>query len=198
MTPERWRKIKEVFQAALDLDPSARPLFIDNACADDPELRREVDSLILAHDQTLNIVDQPIIQIAAKLIDDSQPASLIGRSLAHYTITQLIGQGGMGEVYLAEDSRLGRRVALKILPARFSFDQERVRRFQQEARAASALNHPNIVTIHEMGQQDDQQFIVTEYIEGSTIRAMMSDEISLDKALDVAIQVANALAAAHQ
>src|SRR5262249_49986895 len=126
------------------------------------------------------------------------PASLIGRSLAHYTITQLIGQGGMGEVYLAEDSRLGRRVALKILPARFSFDQERVRRFQQEARAASALNHPNIVTIHEMGQQDDQQFIVTEYIEGSTLRAMMLDEISFDKALDVAIQVANALSAAHQ
>lgn len=198
MTPERWQKIKQVFQAALEVDGGSRAAFIHQACGDDPDLRKEVEDLVFAHEQTLNIVDESVFKIAAELIEEGEGESMIGRPLGPYKITGEIGRGGMGEVYMAEDGRLGRFVAIKLLPARFTFDRERVRRFQQEARAASALNHPNIVTIHEIGQHDSQHFIVTEYIEGGTLRSLLSKGVSLTVALDVAVQVANALAAAHQ
>lgn len=123
----------------------------------------------------------------------------MGRSLSHYRVLQLIGAGGMGEVYLAEDTRLGRKVALKMLLKEFTEDRERVQRFEQEARAASALNHPNIITIHEVGQVEDAPFIVTEFIEGQTLRQQMAAEkMRLREVLDVAIQVAGALEAAHE
>jgi serine/threonine protein kinase/tetratricopeptide (TPR) repeat protein len=119
--------------------------------------------------------------------------------ISHYRIVSRLGAGGMGEVYLAEDIRLGRRVALKLLPAQFIKDEDRLRRFEQEARAASALNHPNIITIHEVGVEDGTHFIATEFIEGETLRQRMRRApVGLGEALDVAIQVANALAAAHQ
>jgi serine/threonine protein kinase/Tol biopolymer transport system component len=197
MTPERWQKIKQVFQAALDVDRGARAAFVIQACGDDLDLRKEVEELVFAHEQTVNIMDQSVFKMAAELIE-GESESMIGRPLGPYKITGEIGRGGMGEVYMAEDGRLGRRVAVKLLPSRFTFDRERVRRFQQEARAASALNHPNIVTIHEIGQQDSQHFIVTEYIEGNTLRSLLREPPNLNKALDVAVQVANALAAAHQ
>jgi eukaryotic-like serine/threonine-protein kinase len=120
--------------------------------------------------------------------------------ISHYRVERLLGAGGMGEVYLAEDAKLRRKVALKVLPERFSADEERIRRFQREARAASALNHPNIITIYEIGQADDRHYIATEYIEGETLRSRVMKErpMSLAEVLDVAIGVANALAAAHE
>jgi Tol biopolymer transport system component/tRNA A-37 threonylcarbamoyl transferase component Bud32 len=198
MTPERWQQIKEVFQAALELDQNARSGFLDHACGDDAELRKEVDGLLTAHAQTANIVDQSVFQLAARLIEAGDSDWLIGRRIGPYQITREIGRGGMGEVYLAQDARLGRRVAIKLLPARFTFEEDRVRRFQQEARAASALNHPNIVTIHEIGEHDGLHFIVTEFIEGHTLRALIGDGLAINQALEIAIQAAGALAAAHQ
>src|SRR5436853_3986149 len=124
---------------------------------------------------------------------------LANQTVDHYRIVSRIGAGGMGEVYLAEDTRLGRRVALKILPPDMTGDDERLRRFEQEARASSALNHPNIITIHEVGTHDGTRFIATEFIEGRTLRDHLREHpLSIHEALDVAIQVASALQAAHQ
>ena len=121
-----------------------------------------------------------------------------GTRFGFYEVLSPIGSGGMGEVYLGHDVRLGRRVALKILPARFTADNERVRRFQQEARAASALNHPNIITIFEIGQADDTHFIAAEFVEGRTVsQRLNAGKMSQSEALDVAIQAASAIAAAH-
>lgn len=122
-----------------------------------------------------------------------------GSIIGHYTVVSRLGKGGMGEIYLAEDSRLGRKVAIKLLPEALTKDQEQVRRFEQEARAASALNHPNIITIYEVGEAGPAHFIATEYIDGETLRERLNRErMSLDEILDVAIQIASALAAAHQ
>ena len=122
----------------------------------------------------------------------------MGQTLAHYRVLSLVGEGGMGEVYLAEDTRLGRRVALKLLSAAFTNDDDRMRRFMQEARAASALNHPNILTVHEIGRVNGVDFIATEFIEGETLRPSMAKRrLRLAQALDIAAQVAGALAAAH-
>src|SRR5262249_17492116 len=125
--------------------------------------------------------------------------SLIGRRIGVYQLSRELGRGGMGEVYLAHDARLGRNVALKLLPSRFTQDAERVRRFQREARAASALNHPNILTIFDIGQENGRHYIATEFVEGQTLRALVGrPEMSLGKALDVAKQMASALSAAHK
>ena len=131
------------------------------------------------------------------LVEDKS-SGLVGKELGHYHILSLIGSGGMGEVYLAEDTRLKRKVAVKLLPAELTANQDRLRRFEQEAQAASALNHPNIITIHEIGQVEGLNFIVTEFIEGETLRLRMATErMNLPTVLDVATQVASALAAAH-
>jgi serine/threonine protein kinase len=124
-------------------------------------------------------------------------ALIPGTTIGHYKVISPLGAGGMGEVYLAEDGRLGRKVALKLLSADFTRDVDRVRRFQQEARAASALNHPNIITIFEIGQADTSHFIATEFIDGSTLRHRMSANLSIREALDIGIQITTALAAAH-
>ncbi|MGH9838684.1 MAG: serine/threonine-protein kinase [Blastocatellia bacterium] len=125
-----------------------------------------------------------------------------GAHLNHYEIITCLGAGGMGEVYLAEDTQLSRKVALKLLPAEFTHDRERVRRFEQEARAASALNHPNIITIHEIGAVEQTHYIVTEYVEGETLRQRMANapqkKMKLAEALEIAAQIAAALAAAHE
>ena len=122
----------------------------------------------------------------------------VGKNLGHYHVLSLLGSGGMGEVYLVEDTHLKRQVALKLLPAGLTASQDRLRRFGQESRAASALNHPNIITIHEIGQVDGLNFIVTEFIEGKTLRQLIAKErMKLPLVLDVALQVASALTAAH-
>src|SRR5262245_38462371 len=122
---------------------------------------------------------------------------MIGKTLSHYQVMEKLGQGGMGEVYLAQDTQLRRKVALKLLPAQFTKDEGRLQRFEQEARAASALNHPNIITIYEIGQVGDSHFMATEFVNGQTLRQQVTSRMSLSKALNVVIQVASALTAAH-
>ena len=199
MTPERHQKAGNLYHAALEIEPEARAAFLDGACGSDEELRREAESLLRAHDKVGNYFAAPALEIAAGLVAGRQHLSLAGQSLSHYSVLSLIGAGGMGEVYLAEDTSLGRKVALKLLPKEFTEDPERVRRFELEARAASSLNHPNIVTIFEVGQVDGRHFIATEYIDGQTLRGRLSGaQLETRDALDVAGQIASALAAAHE
>ena len=163
MKPERWQQIKSLLNAALERAPGERSAFLDEACAAHPSLRREVESLIVSYDQAGGFIESPAVEFMADSMGD-RTDSLAGQSFGPYQINARIGVGGMGEVYLAQDSRLGRKVALKMLPDYFTRDDEPVRRFQQEARAASALNHPNIITIYEIGEMDSRHFMATEFI----------------------------------
>ena len=197
MTPERWQHIKSLLHSALERDPAERDAFLAAACAGDEAMRQEVESLISAHEQAGDFIESPAFELMADSLGDKAD-SLAGQSLGHYQVISLIGAGGMGEVYLAEDTRLGRKIALKILTTHFTRDSDRLRRFQQEARAASALNHPNILTIHEIGQIDSRHFMVTEFIEGETLRRRMAKaQMNIPDALRIASHIASALAAAH-
>jgi serine/threonine protein kinase/tetratricopeptide (TPR) repeat protein len=198
MTPERWQQIKELFLAALERAPGERVTFLDAACAGDAQAREEVESLVAAHEREGEFIDAPAARMAAGMLAGSHGGLEAGRRVGSYEIVSTLGEGGMGKVYLARDTRLGRNVALKLLPASFTCDGERVRRFEQEARAASALNHPNILTIHEIGTDGETRFIATEYVEGETVRERLRRaETPLAESLDIAVQVAAALAAAH-
>ncbi|MGB8508565.1 MAG: protein kinase, partial [Pyrinomonadaceae bacterium] len=199
MTPEHWRRIKELFHSALERAPAEREAFLDEACGEDAHARREVESLISAHEKDGEFLDVPAAAgMAAELVSRNLSELGAGRRVGAYRIVGTLGEGGMGKVYLAEDARLGRNVALKLLPASFMTDLERVGRFEQEARAASALNHPNILTIHEIGHDAGAHYIATEFVEGVTLRAHLKrGEMSVHEALEIAIQLAAALAAAH-
>src|SRR5882724_12670778 len=197
MTPERWQQLKQIFQSALERNPAERSAFLNQACADDPALRSEVESLISSHDQAGDSIEAMAAEAATEMLDDEQP--ILGKHISHYEVLSLLGRGGMGEVFLAQDASLGRKVALKLLRSDFTRIEERLRRFQQEARAASALNHPNILTIHEIGHDGSLHFMATEYVEGETLRQHLSRaRITVGQTLDVAVQVASALAAAHE
>ncbi len=198
MTPERWQQVDQLFHIALERTPEERAAFLDEACGGDEELRREVESLLAADAEAESSAKAIPAQVAAEMLAENQDQPVAGQSISHYRILSQIGKGGMGEVYLAQDTKLGRKVALKLLPAQFTQDAERVRRFEREARAASALNHPNIITIYEIGENAGRHFIATEFIEGQTLRELMAGEkMSLNVALDTAAQVVNALGAAH-
>jgi serine/threonine protein kinase/Flp pilus assembly protein TadD len=196
MTPERWQKAKEIFNSAIHRAPGQRSAFLSEACGKDEALRKEVELLIESHEREGSFIDSPAYEAAADLLAGDQELKP-GQTIGQYEILLMLGRGGMGEVYLAHDTKLRRKVALKFLPASFTKDQERLRRFEREARAASALNHPNIVTIYEVGETDGHHFISTELIEGQTLRQQMRSSIKLGRALDIASQVAGALAAAH-
>jgi len=199
MTPERYEQIGQLYDAALELTPAERPAFVESVCGTDEELRREVESLLEAHQEAGDFITTPALEMASELLEDREVPSLAaGHTISHYQVLSLLGAGGMGEVYLAQDTRLGRQVALKLLPQEFTADPERVRRFEREARAASALNHPNILTIHEIGEAEGRHFIATEFIEGDTLRGQMAKRrMLLTEALDVVAQVAGALEVAH-
>ncbi|MEW6126896.1 MAG: protein kinase [Acidobacteriota bacterium] len=199
MDADRFKKVDEIFDAVLDLQPDERAAYLGQVCGGDSDLRREVESLLEARNQIGNFIETPAAQAAAKSFAQQTGRSLIGRAIKHYNILALIGTGGMGEVYLAEDTRLHRKVALKILPPQSTRDPDRVARFQRESRAASALNHPNIITIHEIGQEGDLYFIVTEFIEGDTLRKKIArGKLALKEAIDITLQAAAALDAAHR
>src|SRR6185503_6220258 len=135
---ERWQQIQSIYYDALERPPAERAAFLDEACIGDQQLRSEVDSLLASHDQAGSFLASPALEVAAKTIASDDAHSVTGSQIGHYKVISLIGRGGMGEVYLAEDTRLGRRVALKLLPASYTLDEDRLRRFKQEARAASA------------------------------------------------------------
>jgi serine/threonine protein kinase/N-acetylneuraminic acid mutarotase len=199
MNRDHWQQIDEFFQAAVELEPGKRAAFLDEACAGDPALRGRVEAMLAADADEWDLIDSPALEVAAVLVADDHPQLVSGQQIAHYEIVSLIGKGGMGEVYLAKDQTLNRRVALKLLPVDYTTDKDRLRRFQQEAHAASALNHPNILTIHELGLTDGQQFIAIEFVEGETLRQRMNrGALSLREVIDIAVQTAGALAAAHQ
>jgi serine/threonine protein kinase len=197
-TPERLKKIQELFHGALSLQPSARAAFLAEGCGSDRGLLDEVESLISAHEREGSFIDSPAGQPVAEMLASLASESYIGQTIGSFRILSQLGRGGMGEVYLAEDSKLGRKVALKLLPPEFTMRQDLVRRFSLEARAASGLNHPNIVTVYEIGQTGSSEYIATEYIQGETLRQHFArGRMSLREVVDVVIQVADALAAAH-
>ena len=198
MTPKRWQQVTALFHSAFEHQPAQRAAFLNDACGSDQELRREVEALIGSHENTDSFIDASAFEAAAQLLAEETTELTAGQRIGQYKIIALLGRGGMGEVYLAQDSKLGRRVALKLLPASFTRDDERVRRFEQEARAASALNHPNILTIYDTENVNGLRFIATEYVEGKTLRDHIANrKLKLSEGLDLAIQVASALEAAH-
>jgi serine/threonine protein kinase len=200
MTPERWQRIEELFQSArLRRTAGERAAFLDGACGNDTALRAEVEQLLTAEDSAGSFINTSAVKVAAGMIAADHAVQIQGKMVAHYKILSAIGAGGMGEVYLATDTRHGRQVALKLLPDHLTKDADRVRRFQQEARAVLALNHPNIVTVYEIGHEGETQFIASELVKGETLRARMAGTpLKLGEALDIATQVAAALAEAHQ
>jgi Tol biopolymer transport system component/serine/threonine protein kinase len=201
MTPQRYAEITRLCQAALELNASQRTAFLAQACAGDDELRAEIETLLAADEAENSFIDKPALEVAARIFASEQP-TLAGTRLGNYQILSQIGAGGMGEVYLAEDTRLKRKVALKLLPAAFTQDAERVRRFEQEAQAASALNHPNILTIYDFGQIGERgaglHYLATEFVEGQTLRQLLQNgPLPSEQVRDIALQLADALAAAH-
>src|SRR5213082_3307116 len=199
MKAERWKQVNDLFQSAVERAPAERAAFLDEACRGDESLRREVGSLLTSHERSENFIELPAFEVAPELVTSERTNTLVGKLIGHYRIESLIGVGGMGEVYLARDERLGRKAALKLLPDSLTTDETQLSRFKNEARSASALNHPNILTVYEIGTEGNRQFIATEFIEGITLRGSLAcGRMNLHAALEIAVQVASALAAAHE
>ena len=189
--PERWQQIQDVLEKALQLTPGERSAFLDRACSSDPSLRQEVETLLASSDGVRSsfLQSSPTLRLTLSS----------GTKLGDYEVKSLLGSGGMGEVYRARDARLGRDVAIKVLPSLFSADSERLRRFEQEARAAAALNHPNILAVHQMGTYEGAPYLVSELLEGETLREQIRrGRLSVRKAIDYGVQIARGLAAAHE
>src|SRR5213080_3009150 len=199
MTPARLRTIEEIYRTALDQEPDQISAFLETACEGDEVLRRKVEALLASRQRAASFIETSAVGLATKIIQNGQADSLVGQTIGHYKISESIGTGGMGDVYLATDMTAGRKAALKLLPMRFTGDAERLKRFQQEAHALVGLNHPNILTVYEIGEDHSIHYIASELIEGETLRQrLVRGPIELSEAVDVAIQVASALAAAHQ
>ena len=199
MTPARFQTIEGIFLAALEQEPDQVSAFLDTACEGDAVLRREVEALLASDQRAGRFIERSTVGLATKIIENRQVELLVGQTFGHYKISESIGTGGMGEVYLATDITAGRKAALKLLPSRFTGDAERLKRFQQEAHAVVALNHPNILTVYEIGEDHSTHYIASELIEGETLRQRLTrGPMQLSEAVDIAIQVASALAAAHQ
>jgi serine/threonine protein kinase len=200
MKPERWQQVDALFQGALERAAESRPAFLTDACQGDKALLQEVEGLLVSFDAAKSFLETPAADSLGFTANLSVESGLTnGQKLGHYEIISQLGSGGMGEVYLAHDSNLNRQVALKLLPAQFAADPERVSRFAREARAASGLNHPNIITIHAIAEEGGKHFIATEYIAGETLRQLMNrSRLSPAEAVAIVSQIASALAAAHR
>jgi len=199
MDPGRWGRITDIYHATIARPPDERASFLGEECHGDESLRKQVEAMVKSHERSGNFIESPAFAIAPELLIDEPTSDLVGQSIGHYRIELLLGVGGMGEVYLARDERLGRKIALKLLPEHLTADETQLSRFKTEARAASVLNHPNILTVYEIGAEGNRHFIATEFIEGMTLRASLArGRMNLHHALEIAVQVASALAAAHE
>src|SRR5213080_2211062 len=199
MNPARFQTIEQIYRAALDQEPDQIGAFLDKACEGDEPLRSKIEALLASRERASTFIETSAVSLATKIIQNGQADSLVGQTIGHYKISESIGTGGMGEVYLATDITAGRKAALKLLPTRFTADTERLKRFQQEAHALVGLNHPNILTVYEIGEDHSTHYIASELIEGETLRQrLMRGRMQVGEAIDVAIQVASALAAAHE
>ena len=195
---EHWSTVKRIHQSALDKDPSERAAFVRASSGGDETVLREVQSLLWYEADAESFLEQPAMHLAHRPSSEPRENTLVGRTLSHYQVVSLLGAGGMGEVYLARDPRLDRTVAIKILPGDLAEDPERMHRFEREARAASALNHPNVATIYDVGESDGLHFIVMEHVEGETIAASVAGRPLVPAAaVDIAVQAADALDVAH-
>ena len=205
MDPERWQKIDNLLQSVLRQSPSQREAFLRQACEGDEALEREVRSLLTAAREAGSFLESPALEMAARDLADLQGqdfsesiGSLIGHTISHYRILEKLGSGGMGVVWKARDTHLDRFVALKVLPGDKLSDPERNRRFVQEAKAASALNHPNIVHIYDIADAEGMQYIAMEYVAGKTLGQLMGRKgLRLNDTLKYAVQISSALAKAH-
>ena len=202
---ERWEQVESIYHAALAHEPDARPAFLDEACAGDVELRTEVDSLLRFDGGAEKFFETPAIELQAKEFaadENSLTEELVFRQFGPYKVVARISHGGMGDVFLGIDTRLDRKVAIKLLFREFTADAERVSRFKQEARTTSTLNHPNIVTLYEIGEVDGHHYLVTEYVEGQTLRQRITStdagQIGLRHTLSIVTQVLDALQVAHE
>ena len=206
MTPDRWQQVSRIFKSAIDLDGEARAAYVAGQCGADDSLRAEVDKLLDSHRQAnaADFMNGMAVEYAASMFGDNEPKSQSrtltkGQQFGSYVILDSLGAGGMGEVYLAQDSRLDRTIALKVLSNDISLDKRRMQRFRQEAKVASSLNQPNILTVFEFGEVNGLTFIATEFVDGETLRTHLHGKKGkLAAILDITIQVLSALDAAHE
>ena len=195
----RLRNIETIYNDALTLQPGERAAFLDRVCSDDSDLRREVESLLAYAPQAETYMATPALQQAAESLAQDGKGTLVARTLGRYQLLSLVGQGGMAEVYCGVDSRLNRLVAVKVLPVYMASDRERVQRFEQEARAVAALNHPGVCTLHDVGNEDGVHYLVFEYLAGEPLsERLIKGAVPFPEALEYAIQIADAVACAHE
>ena len=199
MSNDNWSKVKEIVDAAIRREPDERAGYLDEACADDTDVRREVESLLSSFGKADGFMEKPAVDLNAEAATVELQEMSEGQMIGRYEVVSKLGEGGMGAVYLANDDKLGRNVAIKVLNKKYERNEENVTRFIREARAASALNHPNILTIHEIDEFEGSQHIVSEYIKGRTLREKFKEKaLQLSEVLDISVQIASALAAAHE
>ncbi len=199
MDPERWQQVNKVLIEALGQEADQRKTFLEAACGGDEGLRREVEALLAADEEASSFLQAPPGELAAQALGQKPRQSLAGQKLGPYEILSLLGQGGMGEVYCAQDTRLGRQVAIKLLPQAFLGDPERLARFQREARLLASLNHPNVAAIHGLEEAAGKRFLILELVEGKTLAEQLKKKpLPIKEALEVCCQISEGLEAAHE